>query len=50
MDSRDGPPYDQEAPGQYYDGRMGPPMNGQPNLEAYPEDGQRTPSVNGGSK
>lgn len=51
LDSSDQPPYDQEPPGQYYDDRMGPPsMNGPPSRDAYPEDGQRTPSVNGGSK
>lgn len=51
LDSGDQPPYDEDAPGQYFDDRMGPSsLNGPPSREAYPEDGQRTPSVNGGSK
>lgn len=50
MDGNGQPSYDQEPPGQYFDDRMGPPMNGQPSMDDYPDNGPRTPSVQDGSK
>jgi len=36
----------QEPPGRFYDDNMAPP----PQMNGYPDDGQRSPSINDGSR